>query len=58
VGMFIWETDWGGSTEEPDRRARSGRSLCDGSVGGGVALMFDNSSSVGEADIDPGRLLD
>jgi hypothetical protein len=56
VGVF--ETDWGGSTEEPDGWAGSRRSLCDESVGEGVVLMFDKSSSIGEADIDLGRSLD
>jgi hypothetical protein len=58
VGKFIRENDWGGSTEEPDGRAESRRRLCDESVGNGIALIFDKSSTVGDADIDPGRSLD
>jgi hypothetical protein len=58
VGMFIRENDWGGSTEEPDGRAGWARGLCDESVGDGIALMFDKSSSVGEADLDPVGSLD
>ena len=55
AGLYIRDPDWEGPLKDPGRSG-SGRSSCDDTVRDDiVAIVFNESSSVRETDMNPGR---